>query len=339
MLTQHDTPAPDARRQVRRKIQLLCLGLAAIVLLPAAGLAQVNAPRQSSDHPGQTCPPPSPNALPIHVPELASGRLNPSHFGLSHSVGPDILEVQLSYREGMGSLTFLGVNHISPPQPAFFARLTEIVARTQPTRIYLEVDDVSYIASLPQDVDEVIRTRGEPSYLGFIARREGIALRPMEPRPEQLYLAVRQSFSAEQVLIARVLREVQIMRDRSRLFGERLEQFTTAAIQQQRQLMTPDERASAPSNIFEFTMAVSRLWPGLDWRQVPAEWSNPLLNSEQTGSRFVNAVFTAETRIRDEHALAILLQDVVNGHRLLAMAGRTHAETQLRTLTCLNAPS
>ncbi len=259
-------------------------------------------------------------------------------FDLEYSKPKDsLLEITFSSKSTRGKLVFVGTNHISSPDPELFGHLEGLVKRTSPSEVYLEVSDVSYLNQLPTDKETVIRTRGEPSYLGFIARQNGIEVRPLELDQISLFSQATKHFKPEHVAISHVLRDVQIARDRNRLFGENLERVASQSLSDQRKLLPIRAQATFPKNIFELTVHVSSLWPGLDWRLVPAEWSNPLLDSKATGSRFVNSIFAEEKRIRDQHMLALLLDRVASGKSVVALAGRSHAESLLVTLNCLMA--
>lgn len=245
-----------------------------------------------------------------------------------------LTEVRLASKINGGTLLFIGTNHITPPVPELFAHLEELFTRERPTEAYIEVADTSYLQALPTDKAEVISTRGEPSYLGFIARQRGVAVLPLEPQPRVLFARLKQKYSGEQIALANILRDVQIARDRRRISGEALENVATQAINEQRQLVGESKKLSL-KNVLTLTRAVNRLWPGLDWRQVPAEWFNPLLQPADTGSIFINALFAEEMAVRDEHALNLLLSRVAAGKQVIALAGRTHAENQLKALACL----
>lgn len=261
---------------------------------------------------------------------LANGR-----FDLTQSrPSPETFTFSLVSRDGRGSLTFVGSSHITSATPSLFSYLEELFVDEKPTASFIEVSDTSYLNSLPADKDEVLRTRGEPSYLGYIARERGIPVLPLELAPGALLMGTRQKFPAFEIALAHILRDVQIARDRQHSYGEALEEVASRSIAEQQKLGQSAHSQFSISNVFQLTQTVNKLWPGLDWRQVPAEWANPLLKSSSTGSIFVNAVFAEEKKIRDRHTLDLLLSQVVAGQRVIALAGRTHAETEFQILAC-----
>lgn len=259
-------------------------------------------------------------------------------FDLAYSTpNPDVIEVRLASKASGGTLLFIGSKHITPPDPGLFAYLEGAFARENPTESYIEVSDTSYLQALPSEKEDVIRTRGEPSYLGYVARHRQVPVLPLEPKASTLFEAIRQRFSADEIALAHILREVQIARDRRRLFGEALEGVAARSIVERSEVARGAGKELSFKNILGLTQATDRLWPGLDWRQVPAEWSNPLLESSATGSRFVNSVFREEKTVRDRHVLRLLLSRVAAGQRVIALAGRTHAQSHLEALSCLMA--
>lgn len=243
-------------------------------------------------------------------------------------------EVRFASKETGGALLFVGAPHTTGPEPELFGYFEKLFSTEKPTEIYIEVADTSYIDALPTSQDEVIRTRGEPSYLGYIARANSIPVLPLEPQPSRLTEQLGRIHSPNRVALAYILRDVQIMRDRRKLFGEGLENIASRAIEDQQRLAEKQGTISV-TNILTLTQAVNRLWPGLDWRQVPAEWFNPLRSSDGTGSIYINTLFAEEMALRDDYALHLLLSRVAAGKRVIALAGRTHAENHLVALSCM----
>ena len=243
-------------------------------------------------------------------------------------------EVRFRSKESGGELLFIGTRHITGPEPTLFDLFSLRFSEFNPTSVFLEVADTSYIQNLSTDQDHVIKTRGEPSYLGFIARERGVSALPLEAQPSYLFAELRKKFSADQIILANTLEQVQISRDRQQLFGEALERVTRATIEEQVKIARDRGDKPTLTNIYRLTLAVSKLWQGLDWRQVPAEWSNPLLTDAETDGIYVNSLRLQNMDTRDRYSLRILLERVTRGERVLALAGRTHAENHRLTLSC-----
>ena len=246
-------------------------------------------------------------------------------------------EVRFKSKESGGELLFIGTRHITGPEPALFELFSARFSEFNPTSVFLEVADTSYIQSLSTDKESVIKTRSEPSYLGFIAQERGVSVLPLEASPTLLFSDLRKKFSADQIILANTLEQVQISRDRQRLFGEALERVARATIQEQVKIARDRGDKPTLTNIYRLTLAVSKLWPGLDWRQTPAEWSNPLFTDAETDGIYLNSLRLQNMDTRDRHSLRILLERVTRGERVLALAGRTHAENHRLTMSCAMA--
>lgn len=243
---------------------------------------------------------------------------------LAQYSGREIYEVRLASKKSKGTLVFLGVSHVTSANPELFQYLENTFEQAAPSESYVEVSDVSYLSKLPEDRETVINTRGEPSYLGFIARKLHVPVFPLEPDSAALYASLRPTYSADQILLSFVLREAQLERDRWHLSGERLEYSIYEKIKNWNQVINNAGDQSAIVNILELTKAVAVIWPGLDWRQIPAQWFNPLLTSKQTGGSFTNEVIRTEKSIRDQHYAELLFSRLAAGKSVIAMAGRNH---------------
>ena len=287
---------------------------------------------------------PTPSDLPIRcgtrpsldVLGVVSGSIKADkRFILSTSTtAAGTVEVRFKSIESGGELLFIGSRHVSGPEPALFDRFEQLFSEFNPNYAFIEVADTGYLQSLSTDKDTVIKTRGEPSYLGFIARARGVKVLPLEPSPSYLFAELRNKFSADQIILANTLQDVQISRDRPRLFGEALERVARTAIRDQVKIATDRGDRPTLTNVYRLTLAVSKQWPGLDWRQVPAEWFNPLLTDVETDGVYLNSLRALVMDSRDRYSLRILLERVQKGERVLALAGRTHAENHRDTLTC-----
>jgi len=301
----------------------------AVGAIASSGVAQQTAFRPSLEK----CPA-QPAAA--NIPSLKLlGPLATDKFDLEYAtLFSGVMEVKFTPKNGNGTLLFIGVEHVISPNQDLFNYLENSVSSVKPDEIFVEVDDTSYLAKLSSDKTRIIQTRGEPSYMGFIARQANIPVLPLDPQPRNLFENLRKSFSANDIGIAFVLREIELARDRRHLFGEALEREASPALAEQHRISKESGDNFAVVNIFQLTRAVDSRWRGLDWRQVPAEWFNPLLKSDFTDSKFVNTIFTEEMAIRDRHALDLLLAQVILGKRVIALAGRSHAESHLQTLNC-----
>lgn len=247
----------------------------------------------------------------------------------------DIYEVRMISSLSNGQLIFLGGPHVTSPDRSLFNLIESTFDKEKPSESYIEVNDVSYLRKLPEEKESVIATRGEPSYLGFIARERRVTVLPLEPRDIDLYVNLRKYFSADQIILTLVLREAQLVRDRHRASGERLEDATFEKLRMWNQIARELDDVVSIKNIFDLTVAVRKIWPDFDWRQTPATWFNPLLSSEDTGGRFTNEIIRREKTFRDFHYAQLLLSKVSEGSTVIALAGRNHAYSIASGYQCL----
>src|SRR5687767_8011982 len=151
-------------------------GRAAALLLLLGVAAPAERTPTAADRPSASCP-----AKPGTPPPGfdAGGKSAVERFDLSYATTKSgLIEGRRESKSDGGALLFVGTDPVVPPNPDLFAHLEALFGREKPAGAYIEVADVSYLDTLPQSKEEVIRTRGEPSYVGFIARREGVPVLP-----------------------------------------------------------------------------------------------------------------------------------------------------------------
>jgi hypothetical protein len=247
----------------------------------------------------------------------------------------DIYEVRMISSLSKGQLIFLGVPHVTSPDRSLFQLIESAFDKEKPSESYIEVNDVSYLRKLPEEKETVIATRGDPSYVGFIAKERKVTVLPLEPRDIDIYVNLRKYFSADHIILTVVLREAQLIRDRLRASDERLEYATSAKLKRWNQIAKELGDVVSIENIGDLTVTVKKIWPDFDWRQVPAIWFNPLKSSENTGGRFTNEIVTREKAFRDLHYAQLLLSKVSEGSTVIAVAGRNHAYSIASGYKCL----
>jgi hypothetical protein len=174
---------------------------------------------------------------------------------------------------------------------------------------------VSYLRKLPEE-----RVRHSNSRRAELPRiySEGAQGYRTSFQPRDIdtgHVNLRKYFSADQIILTLVLREAQLVRDRHRASGERLEDATFEKLRMWNQIARELDDVVSIKNIFDLTVAVRKIWPDFDWRQTPATWFNPLLSSEDTGGRFTNEIIRREKTFRDFHYAQLLLSKVSEGRQ------------------------
>ncbi len=232
--------------------------------------------------------------------------------------------VRLAHRGG-GELIFFGSRHSFDPAHPQFARLVGLWEEFRPTLAFWEGGGPLEVGA---DRDEVIRRAGEPGLVRYLAARDGVRARSPEPDAGDEAALLVERFSAEEVKLFYVLRQVsQYVGYEGRELPVTLEEQVLSdllAIGSQPGLAGP------PTNLEEVGALAREHLPDLaDWREVPLSYFWPGL---EAGRQFTNDVALALSAFRDEHIMAEIVEAVSAGERLFAVFGASHAVMQERAL-------
>jgi hypothetical protein len=228
---------------------------------------------------------------------------------------------------GRGALVYFGAQHIGEtrgmpthPEVNQIAREWE---RFKPTLAFYE--GRSTIGRDSASLEAAARV-SEGGVLRFLAARDGVPTRSLEPPLNKEIHALRAWFSLEHVKVYYVLRCV----------SQRCTGPGTPEDQATRWLQGEGERpelAGAPRTIEDLENSTRRLLPKLtDWRTVSKEFLDPtrgLLDSKPDGGEtFLNEVARRTSDVRDEHMVATLLASAYGGERVFAVVGASHVVMQ-----------
>jgi len=244
------------------------------------------------------------------------------------------IDLRVESKDHAGMLMYIGARHVTSPDPALFAHIEDVFKDINPSVAFVETANLDFMDRLPATKEEAIQHWGEPRYLGFVAAHAGAPVRSLEPKPEDLQKHLLELFPKDRVALLFVLRDAQAMRDRYRAFGEALENSVSSYLSEQQNLWAKLDTPYPIRNIYDLTVKVQHYWPGLSWRDVPAEWFDPLKSPEQTGSIFVNDVVRQESIYRNHNMYAVLANAMRDGGRVVAIVGKTHVEVQQFALRC-----
>jgi hypothetical protein len=233
-----------------------------------------------------------------------------------------------------GAVTLFGAEHSRDPKHPQFARLEQAFRTAAPTLVFYEGPDRGEAAS----AEETIRTMGEPGWLRFAAKQSKVAVRTLEPNPQQQLGMLMGEFPLDEVLLFFVLRDAAIRRERDGLAGTALDAGTTALLQRARQMAGAGNIALPFTDIAGLEAAAARYWPGRDWRTLPRAWFTPGSNDGETGGQFVGAINRADSRNRDRNLVAQIVEAVKGGERVFVVIGRNHVPMLAPALDCALAP-
>lgn len=225
---------------------------------------------------------------------------------------------------GKGRLLYFGTRHTYDPRDPEIAEMEKAWAKLRPEIAFFEGAD-------PESTPPAVKTRediasnGEPSFVLFLATRDHVPVRTLEPsRADELELLLK-TYSREEVKVFYVLRQVPEFK--SGQHKETIEVYTQNVLSW---LSLRPELKGRPNTVAELQETVSRLFPKLaDWREVPQSWFDPAVSTSLT---FLTDISRELSEFRDRHMVTVLLEQVGQGKRVFAAVGASHVVMQERAL-------
>jgi hypothetical protein len=246
------------------------------------------------------------------------------YFRLAYHTQPYVLE----FHTGKGGLLYFGASHSSDPTDPQMRYIERRWRKFHPDIAFFEGRDPESPSPIkPEGTrEEVISRWGESGFTVFMAFRYGVPVRTLEPaRTDEIKLLLKQGYTAEQIQLYYVLREIPRFRDRKQ--EQTIESYV------ENRLLGMSSRAElsdAPRTLSEFEASVSRHFPKLkDWREVPEAWFDPALPKPQS---YLNAMALLLNEFRDRHMVDLLVDQVKRGRWVFAVAGASHVVMQERAL-------
>jgi len=224
---------------------------------------------------------------------------------------PYILELD---KKG-GSLFYYGAFHKVDPEDPQFEDIEQKWEQFQPTCAFCE----GRIWPLEESRTQAIRMYGEQGLITFLAARDGIPIKCIDPsRGEQIYY-LRNFFRPSYIKIYFILKQATInkvlMRENQNLDDAR-------------RLLKKMEKISkfkcSPANLVQFEHMVSMFWPELDnWQDIPYSY----FHSTEKG-RFLVDIHRKLTEFRDQTMIKKVTKAIKKGERIFAVVGRSHVFKQ-----------
>ncbi|KAA3616836.1 MAG: hypothetical protein D8M58_17695 [Calditrichaeota bacterium] len=246
---------------------------------------------------------------------------------------PQVMEpewtIHLQDPNSGGILVYEGVHHSFNSSHPQYDRLVKLWTAFKPTISFYEGTGSGFSSSL----NESIKKSGEPGLIRFLASKDKIEARSLEP-PKQLEINhLLNTFSADQVMLFYVLRNTVQLRERRSLNIEKLQAVTTNTLKHYSKY---EGLNSSIANFDELDKAVEKYWPDndLSWWQFPSNWFSPTATSKETGSVFTNEVNRVSSEYRDKYMFEKLTASVLAGHRVFGAVGRNHVAMQSHALRC-----
>jgi len=228
----------------------------------------------------------------------------------------------IELRGKKGSLLYFGAAHSVDPNHSQVAQMIHRWDEFRPTVAYSE----GGISPLKETVEEAVRNEGETGLLRYFAERDKVPIRSLEPTDSSEVEMLLSHFTAEQVKLHYLLRQVMQFRREGRV--EPLEAYLGRYLTEFNAIVALDV---PPYTVTEIKECVRRVLPLLeDWTRVPETWFYPTRSEA-----FTNEIARRLNRFRDEHMVELLTHAVMNGERVYAVVGHSHVvmqEPALRTI-------
>jgi hypothetical protein len=230
----------------------------------------------------------------------------------------------LKLSSGKGRLLYFGAKHTFDPKDPQIAQMEKVWLKLKPDVAFFEGADPENTPAAVKTREEIIRG-GEPSFVLFLAARDHVPVKTLEPsRGDEITLLLRM-YSPEEVKVFYVLRQVPEFKRGQH--DETIEAYIRHVLGW---LSLRLELKGLPRTIDELQASSSRLFPQLaDWRDVPDTWFDPAVSPPPT---YLNGISRQLSEFRDRHMVTLLTEQLAKGKRVFATVGASHVVMQERAL-------
>jgi hypothetical protein len=226
---------------------------------------------------------------------------------------PYIIEL----RAGKGALLYFGSQHSNDPTHPQYMKIQKLWKGFRPSVAFNEGGDTPTV----NVAEEAIRRFGEPGLLRFLAARDKVPVRSLEPSRGEEVAALLKTFTQEQLKVFYALRQIPSYRRSSN--NETLEQRLDRTL---KTLSNVPGLQGSPNTVAELGESSGRLMPNLkEWCEVPDSWFDPGYTEPPS---YLNVVSRASNRFRDEYMVKLLINEVKQGKRVFAVVGGSHVVMQ-----------
>ena len=234
------------------------------------------------------------------------------------------LEWSVDVGIGGGGVVLVGMLHSDDPSDPQFDQIDRAWSAAHPTVAYYEGPDRPIAVTR----DETIATTGESGYVRFLARRDGVPVKRLEPDPraEAAYILARHP--RDQAGLFYVLREIVRLRDRKDVPREAF----PAAIREMASRASAMGLADMFPSMEEFEASYRKyLGDPADWRDAPGEWFSPLPRDREL---FTHRINRDSSEFRNRNMYAVLTADARADQRVFGVVGKHHVPMIAPALRC-----
>jgi len=229
----------------------------------------------------------------------------------------------LEIRGEKGRLFYYGAFHRVDPRDSQFDDLENKWEAYRPTIAYSE----GGLWPLEASRELAIRRYGEQGLLRYLAERDGVPIRCLDPSLSKQVQFLRCVFSTYDIKLYFILRQACI----HRMLHKDQEDLRRQAELYLKEIGSVEEGRLSPCTIEEFDRAVADCFPELEeWDQIPDSYF-----IEQGKGRFLAKIHRRLNGYRDRFMIRALSREIKRGHRVFAVVGRSHVIRQEATLRML----
>ncbi len=218
----------------------------------------------------------------------------------------------------VGRLVYFGSRHSWDPDDPQHRWIEDLWYQFRPTIALNEGGDPPTEPS----AEEALRRQGEPGLVRYLAARDDVPVRSLEPLKESEINHLCTRFDPEIVTLFLVMRAYSSYRqNHPPEAAEGLLQDVLAYLADSPAL------SGGPMTPETFRTSMAHRFPGLkDWRDFPASMLDPVQRDQAW--KETNAVSQAASEFRDAHMVDLLLSLVERGERVFAVVGASHVVMQ-----------
>jgi len=245
-------------------------------------------------------------------------------MGITNPKKVDRRPIILKFRHTSGGeLLYYGSSHTFEPSSKIIKNIISHWYDFEPEIAFWEGGNPDKQNILSGSFDQIIREKGEAGLVQYLANKNNVENKTLEPSAWVIISNLRDKFSDPEILINGILTQTE----QARRTGKSVTQLDSIVSIGMKKAHSAGFE-NIPSNIAEFSSLVSKLLPGVNnWHEVTLNMVSPKpLNDPNT--TFLQKISTESSAIRDRHMLTVLLNEVKKGRKVFVVVGASHVIMQ-----------
>jgi hypothetical protein len=177
---------------------------------------------------------------------------------------------------------------------------------------------------------KAILEHGEQGLLRYLAARDNVPIKSIEPRRKFEAMYLLKQFSQEQIKVFYILRQVVIRRMLNKDIND-----ITYVEHILKELSKLKLFRGGPNCFLGFLNSVKKFFPNLgDWRTIPGSWFYESPTGEHT---WLSLMFRKVNNYRNHRMVRTILKEINRGRSIFALVGRSHVIMQQQAICdCIN---